>query len=80
MSTYAVHVRTFDLVPRDNVVWVDAPDELAAFLGARKYEASASHPALTQVLEATYMGENTPPNLIDVVVDVNGEEVEIEVL
>lgn len=83
MSTFAVQVRTFKLVPEDKFVWVDAPDEIAALLGgaeAARRQDPATHHLLRQVLGATPMGDNTPANLVEVVVDYDGDTVEVELL
>lgn len=82
MPVYAVQVRTFELVPTDRFVWVDAPDELASFLGAGK-AASAILPAhqMRQVMGATEMVPGThPPSYVDVTVDRFGDEYEVEIL
>lgn len=82
MPVYAVQVRTYELVPTDRFVWVDAPDELASFLGAGK-AASAIMPAhqLRKVMGATEMVPGTHlPSYIDVTVDRFGDEYEVEIL
>lgn len=82
-QVYAVQVRTFELVPRDEFVYIDAPDELAARMAAAKATPSLypeSHLLMRLVGDIVAMGVAVAPNLIQVVVDRNGDEIEVEVL
>lgn len=81
---FGVHRRTFELIPRDDFLIVDAPDELAARLGADRtmvVKDPGTHNLLRIIGHIVSLDPaDIPLNKVDCVVDRNGEEVEIEVL
>lgn len=81
---YGVHRRTFELIPRDDFLIVDAPDELAARLGADRtmvVKDPGTHNLLRIIGDIISLDPaEIPLNKVDCVVDRNGEEVSIEVL
>lgn len=81
-QVFAVRVRSFEITPNDSFVWVDAPDEKSAILAANKVAATKlpRNHLLRRIMSATPMGNDCPPDMVDAIVDYNGEEIELEIL
>lgn len=81
---YGVHSRTYELVPRDQFFIIDAPDELAARIGADKTRITKSEGVVHALRIIGSITEMDPrdisPGDVDCVVDRNGEEIGVEVL
>lgn len=78
-----MQVRTFELVPKDQFVLIDAPDEFAARMAASKASPvlfPKSHQLLRIVGEIVPMGNVCKPGAVQLVVDKNGDEINVEVL
>lgn len=82
-QVYAVQIRTFELNPKDEFVFIDAPDELAARMAASKASPilyPETHQLLRLVGEIVPMGNEVKPGAVHVVVDRNGDKIEVEVV
>ena len=81
MPNFAVQVVDYVLVPKVRFVYFDAPDELAAKMGAMRMSPNADPVrALSIVGDVVKLGDECRPDQIDAVVDRNGDDILLEVI
>lgn len=81
VPNFAVQVVDYVLVPKVRFIYFDAPDELAAKMGAMKMCPNADPVrALSIVGDVVPLGDDCRADQIDACVDRNGDDLVLEVI